>query len=392
MPNKNYIHFLLLLLVTYRKKHISIFIISTFIVALVASLFFISTSIKKEVDLTLNAQADFVVQRYEAGKVLNTPESWIDEFTQINGVENVSARVYGVHFFEPAEEYFLIVGIDFFDEHNIKSLQKLLNSIDVDKFLSKKNMIIGEGVKELLDYYHYFDYYVFRPPDRGKEKVYIYDVLSKETQIISNDIVLMDIDEARKVLGIEDGYVTDIVLNIANPLEIETIKTKLIISHFNMRIIEKNAIKRYYTNLFNYKGGIFLILYIVVLMTFFLILYQRYSMISHVDAKEIAILRLLGWRINEVIWLKVGENFLVALSAYLAGVILAYVFVFYLDAPLLRDIFLGSQNLAHNVSFIANINMEVLGLIFLLFVIPFIIAILVPVWRVAITEPVEVMR
>ncbi len=392
MPNKNSIHFLLLLLVTYRNKHISIFIISTVVVALLASLFFISTSIKKEIDLTLDAQADFVVQRYEAGKALSTPESWIDEFTQINGVENVSARVYGVHFFEPAEEYFLIVGIDFFDEHTTQALQKLINSIDVDKFLSKKNMIIGEGVKELLDYYHYFDYYIFRPPDRGKEKVYIYDVLPKETQIFSNDIIFMDIDEARKVLGVEDGYVTDIVLNIANPLEVQTIKRKLIISHFNMRIIEKSAMKRYYANLFNYKGGIFLIFYIVILMTFFLILYQRYSMISHVDAKEIAILRLVGWRINEVIWLKVGENFLVALFAYLLGVILAYVFVFYLNAPLLRDIFLGSQNLAHSAGFIANINMEVLGLIFLLFVIPFIVAILVPVWRVAMKEPVEVMR
>ncbi len=392
MPNKNSIHFLLLLLVTYRNKHISIFIISTVVVALLASLFFISTSIKKEIDLTLDAQADFVVQRYEAGKALNTPESWIDEFTQINGVENVSARVYGVHFFEPAEEYFLIVGIDFFDEHTTQALQKLINSIDVDKFLSKKNMIIGEGVKELLDYYHYFDYYIFRPPDRGKEKVYIYDVLPKETQIFSNDIIFMDIDEARKVLGVEDGYVTDIVLNIANPLEVQTIKRKLIISHFNMRIIEKSTMKRYYANLFNYKGGIFLIFYIVILMTFFLILYQRYSMISHVDAKEIAILRLVGWRINEVIWLKVGENFLVALCAYLLGVILAYVFVFYLNAPLLRDIFLGSQNLAHGTGFMPNINMEVLGLIFLLFVIPFIIAILVPVWRVAIKEPVEVMR
>ncbi len=392
MLNKNYLNFLLLLLVTYKKKHLSIFLISTVVVALVSSVFFISTSLKKEIDLTLDAQADFALQRYEAGKVLNTPESWIDEFMQIDGVKSVSGRVYGVHYFEPSEEYFLIVGVDFFDEHILENLQKIVNTVDVEKFLSKKNMIIGEGVKELFDYYHYFDYYVFRPPDRGKEKVYIYDVLPKDTQLISNDMILMDIDEARTILGVEEGYVSDIVLDITNPLEIDTIKRKLIVSHFNMRIIEKNAMKRYYANLFNYKGGIFLTLYIVVLMTFFLILYQRYSMIRHVDAKEIALLRLVGWRINEVIWLKVGENFLVAFVAYLVGVILAYIYVFYLDAVLLRNIFLGDHNLSQHVSFAPYISMEVLGLIFLLFVVPFILAILIPVWRVAVTEPVEVMR
>jgi len=392
MKNKNFFNFLILLVFTHRAKHLAIFLISIILVALISAVFFITGSIKKDLLTTLDSQADFVLQRYEAGKVLNTPTKWVDQFTEIHGVSNSQGRVYGMHFYEPSQEYFMIVGLDFFDTQTLKTLQTLVDNVDIDKLLSKNYMIIGKGVKALFDYYQYRGSYTFRPPDRSKVKVYFYDLLPDGTELITNNLIIMDIDLARKILGLPNGYVTDIALEVPNKFEIQTIRTKLIISHFNMRIIEKNDIKRYYTNLFNYKSGVFLILYLVVLVTFFLILYQRYSMISNTDSKEIALLRLVGWRINEVIWLKIGENFIVVFLAYLIGVIFAYLYVFYLDAPLLRDIFLGKDNLNYSINFIPNIDIETLGLLFLLFVIPFILTILVPVWKLAITEPTEVMR
>ena len=392
MLNKKYINFLSLLLISHRKKHIGIFFISVVVVFIMASVLFISSSIQKDINNTLNNQADITLQKYKAGKVLNTPISWIDQFLQIKGVSNAQGRVYGMHLYEPAGEYFMIVGVDVFDTQIVKTLRKLTNNLDIKEFLKKDNMIIGSGVKNHFDEYAYYDYYSFRPPDRSIQKVYIYDAFSKESDIVSNDMIIMDIDLARKILGVENGYVTDIILEIPNPLELEIIKTKLIISHFNMRIIKKEDIKKYYKNLFNYKGGVFLIFYTVVLITFLLILYQRYSMIAYVDSKEIAILRSVGWRIESVLWLKVSENILVAIFAYLSGVIVAYFYVYILDAPLLRDIFLGYSNLTHNISFSPNIDLGMLSIIFLVFVIPFVIAIIIPVWRVSIVEPSELMR
>ena len=388
----NKINFLFLLLYTYRKKHISIFMISTMMVAILSATLFVSSSIQKDLQSTLEAQADFTIQRYKAGKVLNTPSRWIDEFLEIKGVTNVQGRVYGMHYYDTLETYFMIVGVDIYETQVQKSLQVLLDSLDVDAFSSRKNMIIGAGVKEFLDSYHYFDYYIFRPPDRGKEKVYIYDSLSKESGIISSDMIIMDIELARKILGVQEGYVTDIILEVKNKDELQLIKEKLIISHFNVRIIQKSDIESYYTNLFNYKGGVFLALFLTTLLTFLIILYQRYSMIWHVDSKEIALLRMLGWRIKNIIWLKLWENFIVAFSAYVLGVITAYIFVFLFDAPLLKNIFLGYKNLSNEVTFAFALDMGVLGLIFLAFVIPLLLAVIIPVYRVAITEPSEVMR
>jgi len=392
MLNKKYIKFLFLLLFTYKKKHLHIFSISTLVISIITSVLFISSSIQQEIDTTLSEQADFTIQKYKAGKVLNTPETWIDEFLTIDGVSQVQGRIYGMHFYEPAETYFMIIGVDFFDQEISENLKKLMDGIDIDKFLSKDNMIIGSGIKKLFDEYQYKGNYNFRPPDRSIKKVYIYDTFPKDSNIVSSDMIIMNQDLARGILGVEEGYVTDIVLEVPNPKEREMVRQKLIISHFDMRIIQKDDIKKYYKNLFNYKGGIFLILYIIVIITFLLILYQRYSMILYNDSKEIAMLRSMGWRIDSIIYLKVVENFIVAFSAYLTGVIIAYGYVFFLNAPLLKNIFLGYANLSQEINFTPNINNGDLAIVFLFFIIPFIVAIIIPTWQKATIEPTEIMR
>ena len=388
----NKLNFLLILLLTYRKKHLSVFVLSTLLIALLSSVLFLSASIKQDIFATLEPQADFTIQRYKAGKVLNTPQAWIDEFLVFDGVSKVQGRVYGMHFYEPSEQYFMIVGLDLYDTQVVEGMKKLVNTIDIDKFLAKKSMIIGSGVKKFLDEYHYFESYTFRPPDRTKEKVYIYDTFEPSSDIVSSDMIIMSMQNARKILGVEDGYVTDIVLSTPNQEEIETIYNKLRVSHFDMRIIQKDTIKREYENLYNYKGGLFLVLYIIVFVSFMLILFSRYSMISSRDSKEVAILRLSGWQIREVLLFKLFENFLIIVFAYIVGIFFAYFFVYVLDAPLLKYIFLGYSNLQNSTSFSPVISLSLLSLIFILFVVPFLAAIIIPLWQVSIKEPSEVLR
>jgi putative ABC transport system permease protein len=393
MSMLNKFNFLLLLLRTNYKEYLSIFIMSTLMITALASVLFISSSIQKELKSTLTQQADFTIQRFVAGKVLNTPQSWADEFLNIQGVKSVQERVYGTHYYESKEHHFMIVGIDFFDEQTVSAMQSIINTLDVEAFTSKQNMLIGQGVKEFLDKRHYFDYYIFRPPNRGIEKVYIYGVLPQETNILSNDMVLVDKELAKKILGIKEGYATDIVLNVTNPNELNTVYEKLITSHFDARVIQKQELQRHYENLFNYKGGIFIVLYTIVLLLFLLIIYQRFSLFKSKERKEIAILRTLGWSINEIIWLQLIQNAIIALSAYMLGVILAFTYVFFLKAPLLKEIFLGYSNLSNAAtSFTPSVEAATLFLLFIFFMIPFLLSIIIPLWRLSITETSEIIR
>src|SRR6218665_5837 len=150
MKNSVFFNFLFLLLSKHKSKHIAIFIISILIVFLISSVLFISNSLKKEVFSTLNNQSDFIIQKTNNGKIFDTPISWVEDFSSINGVKNVQQRVYGLYYFMPENVYFTIVGVDLFEENT----NELLSVLNISDFLQNDSMIIGNGIKKIFDKYH----------------------------------------------------------------------------------------------------------------------------------------------------------------------------------------------------------------------------------------------
>ncbi|WP_157278598.1 ABC transporter permease [Aliarcobacter butzleri] len=392
MKNSVFFNFIFLLLVKHKSKHFAIFLISIFIVFLTSSILFIKNSLQKEISQALENQSDLIIQKTVANKIKDIDTSLIDEFYEINGVSKVTQRVYGQYYFMPENVYFTIIGIDFFEETTNQDLKELLNFLNISKFLEKDSMIIGNGVKKVLDKYAYFDSYDFKLENENSKNIKIFKNLPKEANLIANDLIIMDINIAKKILDIKPDFATDIVLDVLNPLERQNVKEQILLKESNIRILQKDELKKEYENMFNYKGGIFLILFIVVIFTFILVLYQRYSMISSNDKREIGILKAVGWSIKDIIKLKIIENFIVAFMAFIIGVIFAYIFVFILQAPILKNIFIGFSNIKND--FILNQNIKISNLItlFLFFMVPFLSAVLIPVWKIAVIDATKSMK
>ncbi|MCG3653973.1 ABC transporter permease [Aliarcobacter butzleri] len=392
MKNSVFFNFIFLLLVKHKSKHFAIFLISIFIVFLTSSILFIKNSLQKEISQALENQSDFIIQKTIANKIKDIDTSLIDEFYEINGVSKVTQRVYGQYYFMPENVYFTIIGIDFFEETTNQDLKELLNFLNISNFLEKDSMIIGNGVKKVLDKYAYFDSYDFKLENENSKNIKIFKDLPKEANLIANDLIIMDINIAKKILDIKPDFATDIILDVPNPLERQNVKEQILLKESNIRILQKDELKKEYENMFNYKGGIFLILFIVVIFTFILVLYQRYSMISSNDKREIGILKAVGWSIKDIIKLKIIENFIVAFMAFIIGVIFAYIFVFILQAPILKNIFIGFSNIKND--FILNQNIKISNLItlFLFFMVPFLSAVLIPVWKIAVIDATKSMK
>ncbi|MDD2894824.1 MAG: FtsX-like permease family protein [Aliarcobacter sp.] len=390
MKNSVFFNFLFLLLLKHKSKHIAIFIISILIVFLISSVLFISNSLKKEVFFTLENQSDFIIQKINSGKILDIQTSWIDDFSSINGVTNTQARVYGLYYFMSENVYFTIIGIDLFEENT--NLKELLKTLNISDFLQNDSMIIGNGIKKIFDKYHYFDSYDFKLFNNETTNVKIFKDLPKESNLVANDLIIMDINLAKKILNIKEDEASDIILNVPNNLERQNIKEQLILKHSNIRILQKENLKKEYENMFNYKGGIFLVLFIVVIFTFILILYQRYSMISSSDKKEIGILKAVGWSIKDIIKLKIIENFIVGFMAFIIGVIISYIFVFILNAPILKNIFIGFSNIQNDFVLNPSVDFTTLVTLFLFFIIPFLSAVLIPVWKISVIDANESMK
>ncbi len=352
---------------------------------------FLSSSLEQSITNSLNGESDFIVQKIRSGEAVDVHLSWMDEITSIPGVEDVSARYYGRYLLEDGH-YFTIVGIDFFEESASKNLQKLFSNIDIKTFLSKDNMIIGEGVYTYMKAHHYDAYFHFYTPTGEKKKVFTYARFPKEENLFASDLVLLSQEMAKDILGIEEESCSDIILNVPNEAERDNVAFKLQSLHTDARIIEKSVLSRAYAKYYNYKSGLFLLLFLLSLTTFMLILYQRYAMVGSSDKKEIAILRMMGWSINDLLKLKIFETLFIALFAFLTGVVLAYFYVFGLDAPGMRYIFLGFGNLTLQPHFQPVIDKGSIASLFLFFVLPFLFAVILPVWRIAITDPYEGMK
>ena len=392
MNNSAFLNFLFLSLAKHKSKHIAIFIISTLLIFLLASMTFISSSLQQETLSTLKGESDFIIQKIRSGRAVDTPSSWMDEISQIRGVGTLTPRIHGKYLLPYDEKYFTIVGVDFFDEQIVENLKTIFSTLDIKAFLEKEQMLVGEGVRAYMKQNHYDAYFNFLTPQGEEKRVTLYDNFPAKSTLLTNDLILMSADTAREILGIEEEAVSDISISVPNEAERDNIAFKLKSLHFDARIIAKTDMQSAYEKFYNYKSGIFLLLFILSLATFMLILYQRYAMVGSSDKKEIAILRMLGWSIKDVLKLKLYETLFIGIFSFMLGVVLAYAFVFVFNAPLLRDIFLGFGNLTINPTFQPVIDGGLFASLFLFFILPFVFAVIIPVWRIAIIDPYEGMK
>jgi ABC-type lipoprotein release transport system permease subunit len=391
MRDSSFFYFFTLLFFKERKKHFGVAAISVVMLFLLSSVLFISSSIKYSLENTLRSQPDFVVQKIRGGQRVDLPEEWMDKLIGIPGVSSVTPRVYGRYFFKSKGKSFLVTGVDFFGEQSQKALAQIMSTTDAAKFLDGDNMLVGEAVAKFLKKHFYADSYNFLTPSGKFRKVYIFKVLPKESDLFFNDVIIMPMHLAKEILGIGEGSLSDIAFNVPNDKERDNVENRVNSFYYDLRITSKEDMRKAYENLYNYKGGIFLILFLISIVTFVLILYQRYSMVYSGERRHIGLLRALGWSIRDVLKLKFFETLAVVSVSYITGVFLAYIFVFVYGAPLLKEIFLGGENLQNAAVFVPVLDFGLLASVFLIYAVPFAAAVLVPVWKISVTSPKEAM-
>ncbi len=386
MNKISFLNLITLLLHKHRSRHISIFIISTLLVFIVSISLFVSSSIKSDLLALLQKESDFIVQKIRSGSRVDVDQSWVDKIERLRGVSDVNGRIYGKYILKDSDKYIDIVGVDPFGEDEV------LKSLNIKEFLSKDQMILSKSLKEYLKKRYFDKYFNFFKPNGEKKKVYIYKVFDRSSPYFSGDIAMMSQDLAREILGIDDDKYSDITLNVANEKERDNVGFQLKSLFYDALVIDKRDLRGDYMKYFDFKSGMFMMLFLLSLFTFMLILYQRFTLANSSERRDVAILRMVGWGIGDVIKLKLFESLIIGISAFMLGVVLAYIFVFVFDAPLFRDIFLGFGNLTHSYDFHPNLDLGLIMTIFIFFITSFVASLLIPIWKIAITDPTEAIK
>jgi len=377
-------------LLRQKSKSIFISIVFSLLIFILTSVFFVTSSIKYELDSTLESLPQIIVQNIKAGRQYDIDVDSIDSILSINGVNDAVARVWGYYYFEQLGVNFSIVGINEYESQYKNSLQNIIEKFELNS--DEVSMVVGSGVQEAMRQAYYKEYFNFIKPDGSIKKVTIAGVFDGDTNLESNDVIVMSKDIVREIFDMQESKATDIVVKVLNPDEISTVATKIKLIYPNFNVITNEDLKVSYQNIFNYKSGIFLALFIVSLFTFFIIIYDKASGVTSEEKREIGILKAIGWRVEDVLKEKFYESFILSFFSYIFGVGLALFFVYILQAPLLRDIFIGYSEIkpAFELPFVFDI--ATLILVFLLSVPIYIAATIIPSWRVATLDADEVIR
>ena len=390
--NKYLIEYALNSLLRTKAKNIFILIIFTFLISLITSIFFISNSIKYELNSTVDKLPAITIQKLQAGRVVDIETSRVDQIVTIAGIEDVIPRVWGYYYFENAGVNFSIMGIDNYEAQYTKSLSKVVDDNTKTEKLDENYMLIGSGVKKILEQNYYRDYFNFIQADGSFKKVNIGGVFNSDIELQSNDMILVSKDLAYEILGVEESKSTDIVVKVSNPEELVTIVNKIKLLYPDTRIITNEDFKVSYQNIFDYKSGLFLALFIVSLFTFFIIIYDKTSGLTSSEKTEIGILKALGWRVDDILKEKFYESFIISFVAYILGVMIAFCFVYFLNAPLLRDIFEGYSQLKTTFNLPFVVDFQILTLVFFITIPVYIAATIIPSWKTATLDADDVIR
>lgn len=356
----------------------------TLLIALLASVFFISNAMKLEYNSILDTYPDIIIINQKALKDTTIHENAIDKILPIQGISSVVGRVWGKYYFRHLHKTFLILAKDEFETY----ANPLLNATSVEK----GKMAISTGVQKSLYKSYYKEYFNFIKVDGSLKKMYISSILETNNTQENSSLIIMSKSDAQDIFGYKENEDTDLAVNIANKTEITFIANKIKLIIPNANVVVKDDLRVEYENIYNYRSGFFLTIFIISFFTFFMIIYDKVSGLNSEQKREIGVLKALGWRVGDVLNSKLYEGLIISISSYILGITLAFIYVYIFNAPLLKKIFLNNYDLLKDFSFHFSVDYQTLALLFLLSVPIYIAATIIPSWRIATLDADEVMR
>jgi ABC-type lipoprotein release transport system permease subunit len=368
---KNIVDFTFSSLLRRKGRNIALLLVYTLVVFALGSVMFLTYSIKREASIILQDAPEMIVQRISAGRQNPIPLSYLDRIRDIRGISSVKGRLWGYYYDPIAGANYTVV---------VPENRPEPGTIAIGQGIARTRLTFPG---DLLD---------FRGYDGKVISLEVKKIFSSESELVSSDLILVSEEDFRKLFGGAGDYATDLSLRVRNPRELNTVALKIAERLPDTRIILRDEILRTYEAVFNWRGGILFLILTGAVLAFIILAWDKASGLSSEERREIGILKAIGWETSDVILMKFWEGMAVSLSAFLSGILLAYLHVFMASSTLFEPVLKGWAVLYPQFRVIPFIDASQIVALFFLTVVPYIVATIIPSWRAATVDPDSVMR
>jgi len=344
----------------------------TIVIFIPASAVFFAAALRDEARELLKNAPDITVQRVIAGRQIFVPVDYADRLHAIRGIRLARTRLWG-YYVNPVNgsRYTIMVPPDFSHEDD--------------------EIVVGEGVMRTWDSIEGRRLF-FTTHNKSGILLDVVTILEADTGLVSSDLILMSESSFRRVSGLPPGFAADIVITVRNIREVPTIADKITRILPDTLPILKTDLLQTYQAAFDRRSGIAVLLFSGTMLAFLIFAGDRASAISGEERFEIGILKALGWDTSDILSVRFWEGAMMSLSAFTAGTTLAYVHAFEMSAPLFAGILKGWSVLYPRFDLPPRINPGDIALLFLMSVVPYTLATVIPAWRTATLPPDDALR
>ncbi|MHA1215316.1 MAG: ABC transporter permease [Candidatus Hodarchaeales archaeon] len=372
----------------YRTRTLAILLFFGIVCGLLTSVDFLRDGMNQDIEASLNFAPDILIQGYNAGRLVPVSNSIMADVEKITNVTKVSPRVWG--YLSASNKLYTLMGIEV-SEYPL-DVPALDFEMQEGRFLREnetKKCVIGSGVADsskaqigsillLLDI------------NNNEFELEVIGIFSVSSKIYSHDLILTDINSSREFFQYDENHSTDIAVwtdgdssQVASVISDQT---------DGVKVIDRNILRDLLVHSTNERAGFFVLIWFVLLLGSLLFAFTLSSSVSIEARREIGILKSLGFTTMDVLEIRIIEYTLTGFIASTIGIFGAIIYDFYLGAPVLADFMLGWSVVFPPFILPLKINLDILIVAYGLGIIPLLIAVVVPAWSNAITEPEEVLR
>jgi ABC-type lipoprotein release transport system permease subunit len=369
---RHLIDFTLASLLRRKGRNLGLLAVYALLVFVLASAMLYSHALRREAAIILDGAPEVVLQRLVAGRHDLIPPGYLEKIGRVRGVQEMRGRLWG-YYYDPV----------------VKANYTFL--VPPDNGVARGTLVVGPALarERGLDANTGIS---FRSYSGELFAFVVADVLPQASELASADLVLISEEDFRAFFAYPAGHYTDIALSVANPAEVRNIAIKLSKLLPDSRPILREEMQRTYASLFDWREGIMLALLSAAILAFAILAWEKASGLSADEKREIGILKAIGWETGDVIKMKLWEGGLISLTAFLIGFVGAYLHVFKFGAPLFAPVLKGWAVLYPRFTLVPVIDGLQVATLFFFTVFPYMAAVLVPIWRAAVTDPDAVMR